>query len=90
MNEAELVREGLFQWLLLAAPAVAAVTAAAVILGGLLGRLGVRDAVASTVIRALAVVVTLIAVGEWMAGSLEGYARGVWSEHLRGDPKPGP
>ncbi|MEZ4450763.1 MAG: hypothetical protein R3B09_14875 [Nannocystaceae bacterium] len=82
MNEAELVRDGLLRAFLLAVPLVAAVTAGAVIFGAALARLGVRDALASTVIRALAVVVTLIVVGEQLAGDVVSYARGVWAEHL--------
>ena len=86
MTQGALVRDGLLQAFLIAVPVVAAVTAASVVLGTMLQRLGVRDAVASTVIRALAVVVTLVMVGEAMAGDVVSYARGLWAEALKGTP----
>lgn len=86
MNQAELVRDGLLLAFVIAAPVAATVTAAAVIVGGALQRVGVRDAVASTVIRALAVVLALWMVGEVMARDVVTYAGELWAGALAGRP----
>lgn len=86
MNQAEMVRDGLLQAFLITVPVVATVTASAVIVGAVLGRLGIRDALAATVIRALAVVVALWMMGGTMARHVVTYGGGLWADALKGSP----
>ena len=79
MSLVEAVRDGLWLAALLVAPLAAAAAAAALAIGWLGGRIGLRDPAVLMIARAVAVALTLMALGERMAGRLVERTEALWA-----------
>jgi type III secretory pathway component EscS len=82
IEAAQSVGEGLVLAFWKMAPIVATAVAASVIVGALGARVGLRDPQVAALVRAIAVIVALVLLGEAMAGEVVSFGRALWQGAL--------
>lgn len=78
IDAAQIVGEGLVLAFWQVVPAVAAAVAASVIVGALGARVGLRDPQVTALARAIAVIVTVVLLGDAVAGEVVRFGSELW------------